>query len=385
MDGIPGLELVPNPSAWGRLRGGPHSTTHRIAAMKHTAVLVLAALLSAPAHAGNVVLAPIKDATLHSENGTLANGAGEHFFAGRTALGANRRALLQFDVAGAIPAGATIVSAELRLNMSMTAASAVDVALHRVTASWGEGASDPTGQEGAGAAAQPGDSTWTARFFPGSPWTTPGGDFVAAPSAVSSVDQGPIEAWISLGMANDVQAWLNDPASNFGWILIGDETQLITAKRFDSRTNANPANRPELVIDFTPPLVPASYCTATPNSTGLPGVLSALNAPSIASGALQLAASQLPPNTSCTFFFGSERTETPLGNGNLCVTGSLFRLGTSSASFFGLATRSAVYGFAPASVITPGSTWCFQAQYRNVAGGGAGFNQTNGLAVTFGS
>ncbi|MBI5364239.1 MAG: DNRLRE domain-containing protein [Planctomycetes bacterium] len=352
--------------------------------LRTLAAAALLALLAVPAAAGTVAIPANKDSTLHSENGTLANGAGDYFFTGVTALGAKRRALILFDVANSIPAGSTIVSAALVLNMSQTAASAVDVKLHRVLASWGEGASNPTGQEGAGAAAQPGDATWTARFFPGTPWTTPGGDYVATPSAVHSVDQGPGDTWNSLGMANDVQGWLNAPSSNFGWIVIGDETQIITAKRFDSRTNPTPANRPVLIVDFTPPLVPANYCTATANSTGFPGQLSALNAPSLANGMLQLAASQLPPNTNCSFFFGTERTETPLGNGNLCVAGSMYRLGTSTASPGGVATRNALYGLLPVSVITPGSTWCFQAQYRNVAAGGAGFNQTNGLAVTFG-
>ena len=349
--------------------------------LRHSIALLV--LLAAPAAAGTVTLAPSQDATLHSESGSLANGAGDYFFAGETAVGSKRRALLRFDVASAIPAGSTIVSASLVLNMSQTAAGPVDVALHRATASWSEGTADPSGQEGSGAAAHAGDCTWTFRVFSTTLWTTAGGDFVATPSAVHTVDQGPGDTWTSLAMANDVQAWLNDPASNFGWILLGDETQPVTAKRFDSRTNPIVANRPQLVIDFSPPLVPANYCTATANSTGLPGHLTALSAPSISAGPFQLQASQLPPNTMCAFFFGSERTETPLGNGNLCVTGSMFRLGTSQASPAGVALRTAVLTAPPASVITPFSTWCFQAQYRNVAAGGAGFNQTDGLALTF--
>jgi hypothetical protein len=35
------------------------------------------------------------------------------------------------------------------------------------------------------------------------------------------------------------------------------------------------------------------------------------------------------------------------------------------------------------SIVTPGSTWNFQLYYRDVAGGGAGFNSTNGLQATF--
>ncbi|MBI5364039.1 MAG: DNRLRE domain-containing protein [Planctomycetes bacterium] len=352
-------------------------------AIRTLSALLLVPFLAASAAAGTVTLAPVQDGTLYSQSGSVANGAGDYLFAGTTAQSAKRRALVKFDVASAIPAGSTIVSAALVLNMSQSAVGPVDVRLHRVLASWGEGASNATGQEGTGTTAQAGDATWTMRFFPGTPWTTPGGDFAATPSAIHTVDFGPNDTWSSLATASDVQAWLNAPSSNFGWILIGPEGAGASAKRFDSRTNPTVANRPQLVIDFTPPLVPANYCTATVNSTGLPGRLDALNAPSLANGALQLAASNLPPNTSCTFFFGTERTETPLGNGNLCVTGNLLRLGTSQASPGGVATRSASYANAPGNAINPFSTWCFQAQYRNVAAGGAGFNQTDGLAVTF--
>ena len=51
------------------------------------------------------------DNTMYSENGGTSNGAGTHIFAGKTKgdLGTMiRRGLVGFDVAGAIPAGATI-------------------------------------------------------------------------------------------------------------------------------------------------------------------------------------------------------------------------------------------------------------------------------------
>ncbi|MGH7613747.1 MAG: hypothetical protein ACREMW_06870 [Gemmatimonadales bacterium] len=48
----------------------------------------------------------------------------------------------------------------------------------------------------------------------------------------------------------DVQGWLADPASNFGWILIGDESATATAKQFDSRESAA-SIRPELRVFFT--------------------------------------------------------------------------------------------------------------------------------------
>jgi hypothetical protein len=51
-------------------------------------------------------------------------------------------------------------------------------------------------------------------------------------------------------MATDVQGWLANPASNFGWILIGDETQDATAKMYASGEDFFPANHPKLIVDF---------------------------------------------------------------------------------------------------------------------------------------
>jgi hypothetical protein len=54
-------------------------------------------------------------------------------------------------------------------------------------------------------------------------------------------------------MVADVQSWLDDPATNFGWILVGDESQIMTSKRFDSRENPLVQNRPLLRIVWSGP------------------------------------------------------------------------------------------------------------------------------------
>jgi len=48
----------------------------------------------------------------------------------------------------------------------------------------------------------------------------------------------------------DVRSWLREPGSNFGWILIGDETERMTARAFASRENPEPSLRPLLEIRF---------------------------------------------------------------------------------------------------------------------------------------
>lgn len=75
--------------------------------------------------------------------GSLSNGAGQYLFAGNTAQGALRRALLAFDLSN-LPANAQLTRAALTLTLSRTNSFSGDQphTLHRVLAAWGEGLSD---------------------------------------------------------------------------------------------------------------------------------------------------------------------------------------------------------------------------------------------------
>ncbi|MCH8848883.1 MAG: DNRLRE domain-containing protein [Chloroflexi bacterium] len=204
---------------------------------------------------GSATIEPSADNTLFEDSSNFrSNGAGEHLFVGNTNSGNTRRALLRFDIAGAVPAGATVTAVSLRMRMSRTRGGNVTVTLHRVMADWGEAGSDASGAEGAGASAQTGDATWRHRLFDTVEWTAPGGDFEAGPSGTTDVVGGGSYTWPSgAGMVADVQSWLDDPGANFGWLLRGDESGIQTAKRFHSRENADASNRPLLTIDFIAP------------------------------------------------------------------------------------------------------------------------------------
>jgi uncharacterized repeat protein (TIGR01451 family) len=52
-------------------------------------------------------------------------------------------------------------------------------------------------------------------------------------------------------MVADVQRWLSTPSSNFGWIVLGDETRPETARQFDSRENPTTGDTPLLTINYT--------------------------------------------------------------------------------------------------------------------------------------
>jgi spore coat protein A len=209
----------------------------------------------------------VKDNTIYSEADDKSNGAGDHFFAGETNGGDLRRGLLAFDVAGTIPSGSTINSVSLQLYMSRTIAGGENVSIHRVLTDWGEGTSHAGGQEGSPDNATDGDATWRYTFYnennpDSSPtWTSLGGDYSGSPSATTSVSGVGFYTWGSTtGMETDVQSWLDTPAGDFGWILVGNEGPNATAKRFDSRTFDNASRRPALTIDFTPPAVDGACC-----------------------------------------------------------------------------------------------------------------------------
>lgn len=243
--------------------------------------LVFGLPLAAPAGAQSITLEPAADATLYEESGDEANGAGASLFAGRTAGDDRRRALLRFDL-GALPAGATVTSVELVLSVTRTIAGPVSMQLHRLQGAWSEGASVPAGNGGQGAPALPGDATWTWSTYPTLAWTAPGGDFVAAASASQDVGGTGTYAWSSAGLVADVQAWVDAPAGNHGWILLADETLAApTARQFAAREHADPGLRPRLTVTWTqgggPGPAPAAAPTTVPTlADGMLAMLAAL-------------------------------------------------------------------------------------------------------------
>lgn len=224
---------------------------------RYGAVVILLVLLVGNAAAqSQATLTPSMDNTMYEESGDLSNGEGQHFFVGRTGgqQGTeSRRALASFDVADSLPEDARVDSVALLLTLSNAppGSPATDIDIHRLTRSWGEATSDAGDPGGRGAEAQSGDATWTHALYDTETWETPGGDYEAAASATFSVDGPGAHTATSDGLAADVQSWLDEPDSNFGWILIGDESSLSTARRFDSGDHATASNRPQLTVYYS--------------------------------------------------------------------------------------------------------------------------------------
>ena len=228
------------------------------------ALIIASTAVAADARADQVELVAVRDTMLvETSAGNLSNGAGQYFFAGNTGQPDplnTRRGLLAFDIAGSVPPGATITGVTLQLFVSRAATSSfLTVSVHRVFEAWGEGDSQAIAGEGVGVPAAEGDATWLHRFYDAadpasSPaWTTAGGDFASEASASRPVGgAGQFYVWDSTPqLVADVQAWLDDPSSNHGWIVLGDESGPATAKRFNSRQFDGPSARfPRLLVQF---------------------------------------------------------------------------------------------------------------------------------------
>jgi len=215
------------------------------------------------------VLRPTADTTLFESSPNDNMGGWTHIAAGTTGSAGDRtrnRGLFRFDVAAALPSQSKITSATLALRVVRVPGSVggggpvgSTFVLHRLMKPWGEG--DKLGDRGF--PADPGEATWNSRFAPesngarGSSWNVPGAasgaDFSAVVSASRAVSGlGRYEFASSSNLVADVQAWLDDPSSNFGWLLKTQSEGIAkTARAFASREDTNQA--PILTIEYSPP------------------------------------------------------------------------------------------------------------------------------------
>lgn len=231
------------------------------------AVLLLAAFFSlARVSGGSVTLIPVADTTLISTVPDNNNGRQPFFNAGITQNGTTNHGVLRFDLAGQIHAGAKILSADLVVEVTRQPKDGYSPGafeLHRLLQPWGEGDktfSDPR-SPGLGAPTATNEATWVFRFaYTTNVWAIPGGaagiDYIpeiSSSETIYNVGDSPYRFGSTPRMVADVQSWLDDPATNFGWLLkTTDELTRFTARRFGSRED--PDTAPKLIIEFTVPL-----------------------------------------------------------------------------------------------------------------------------------
>lgn len=281
---------------------------------------IAALLLSAASAQTRVTLGPSKDNTLYeSPTGGLSNGAGSHFFCGLTLNSERRRGLVAFDIASSIPRCSTIVSVQLVLHMVRTRSANQPVTLHRVLAAWGEGTSIAPGEQGGGAPATPGDATWIHTTFNTAFWSAAGGDFDATPSATTSVAGVGTYTWSDPGLTADVQRWVDDRSSNFGWLLRTVETGFQTAKAFATREDPDPTARPALIVAYLPPSASVTSLgagCARPGDTPLS--LGASGDPTVPNPSFALVLSGGPTGSIVAYHYARRAASTPIPLGNGC-------------------------------------------------------------------
>ena len=219
------------------------------------------------ATAATVLIPSSADTTLIETQPTNNLGRAAIVNAGTTQIFTRNRGLFRFDVASQIPRGARIDSVDFVVEVTgepRDGFTPSSFGLHRLLKPWGEGnkiSADAT-HPGLGSPATIGEGTWNSRFaLTTNAWSLPGGaatnDYAAdlsAQAGIYGVGDSPYTFVSTAALVADVQSWVDDPAANYGWIMISRAEEVnFTARRFASRED--PGREPYLVVDYIPPLV----------------------------------------------------------------------------------------------------------------------------------
>jgi len=127
----------------------------------------------------------------------------------------------------------------------------------------------------------------------------------------------------------------------------------------------------------------ANYCVGATNSTGVGAAITRTGGLSIGANNFVLRSTNLPNTGFALFIMAPSAGQSVLGDGFLCLSGTITRLGVAPISG-GLSNFALNFNAAPVStLIDAGETWRFQTWFRDSIPGGAGYNLSNGLRVTF--
>jgi len=205
------------------------------------AAVLFISTVAAQAQTTNLV--PVADTAMRSTAPDSSFGSATSLPIGVANFGSPiNRALFRFDLS-VLPTNAIINDASLELTVTLHPVGATFV-LHRMLSSWSES-----------------EATWNNRFVTPSPtpWAAGGAlagtDFISVASAAAS-QVGGVNMFNASGLTADVQMWVNNPGSNFGWILMAAGEPAGSGEQVGSRED--PVNTPVLVVDYTvaaPPII----------------------------------------------------------------------------------------------------------------------------------
>ena len=123
-------------------------------------------------------------------------------------------------------------------------------------------------------------------------------------------------------------------------------------------------------------------CTSNVNSTGLVGRTRARGTASVSAANLDLESRNLPANTFSLYFAGSGLQHGAVGDGVLCISGSLTRMPPGAfTDASGIVTKSFDFSAPYGNLAVPGQSLIVQCFYRDLAGGPTGFNTTDAIEI----
>ena len=234
--------------------------------------LKLVCLTTVDGNAATNNFIPVADTSLLEVSPTNNLGGYQGMNAGTTQNGPRTRSLLRFDFT-TFPTNTVVQSATLTVQVTQQPIDGYDFTafgLRRMFRPWGEGNKNPVSQPGQGLPAAPGEATWLDAFYPTNQWGTPGGlegvDYSQNESSfeiIYDVAGSPYVFPSTPEVVDDVQLWINKPATNYGWMLrCADEFPRFTARRFGTRESGDTA--PVLELKY---LVPPVLMISRTNNT----------------------------------------------------------------------------------------------------------------------
>jgi len=144
-----------------------------------------------------------------------------------------------------------------------------------------------------------------------------------------------------------------------------------------------------LAVTAIPAGTGTSFCASLANSSGSASHLSATGSAGVLANDLVFRAGPMAPGEPGIFYYGPDQLQVTFGDGFRCVGGSvgmvhrLFPFVMADGA--GFMTRPLDIGAPPSTggQILAGSTWKFQAWFRDPAAGMSGFNLSDGLSIDF--
>lgn len=125
-----------------------------------------------------------------------------------------------------------------------------------------------------------------------------------------------------------------------------------------------------------------SFCSSSANSTGAPAVLTATGCDSVGANEVIFRAEPVPADQFGALLFARKPAQVPFGNGLLCIAAPILRGPVTASDAGGVLEAQLSLAKGPGQAILSGSTWHFQAFFRD-PGFGAGFDTSDGLRLVF--